>query len=50
MFELRTKGLIDREIAGRLQISRETVKTHSAHIIQRCHARNMVHAVAKILS
>ncbi len=50
VLQLRIAGLINKEIATKLGISYQTIKEHSTSILRRCHARNMVQAVAKILS
>lgn len=55
VLSLAARGLRDGEIAGRLQLSRSTVRQHLCAIHQRLNARNTTHAVVialqlKILS
>lgn len=39
------RGLTNDEVAGRLFVSEATVKTHLAHVTQKLHLRDRVHAV-----
>jgi dTDP-4-amino-4,6-dideoxygalactose transaminase/DNA-binding CsgD family transcriptional regulator len=43
---LMAQGLFNHEIASRLFLARETVKTHIHHVLVKLHARSRTHAVA----
>jgi dTDP-4-amino-4,6-dideoxygalactose transaminase/DNA-binding CsgD family transcriptional regulator len=43
---LMAQGLFNHEIAGRLFLARETVKTHIHHVLVKLQARSRTHAVA----
>jgi dTDP-4-amino-4,6-dideoxygalactose transaminase/DNA-binding CsgD family transcriptional regulator len=43
---LMAQGLFNHEIASRLFLARETVKTHIHHVLGKLHARSRTHAVA----
>ena len=45
ILELMAAGLSNREIAERLYVSENTVKTHSAHVFGKLHARRRTQAV-----
>jgi DNA-binding NarL/FixJ family response regulator len=43
---LLADGLVNREIAARLFLSEETIKSHVCHLLAKLHARSRAHAVA----
>jgi DNA-binding NarL/FixJ family response regulator len=43
---LISEGLFNKEIAKRLTLSEETVKTHIRHLLPKLHACSRAHAVA----
>ena len=47
ILELLAKGLLYKEIAGRLFISQETVRKHVYHIYEKLHVNNRVEAINK---
>ena len=46
ILQLIANGLFNREIAGRLFLSEETVKTHIHHVLGKLRARSRAHAAA----
>jgi DNA-binding NarL/FixJ family response regulator len=46
IMELVSEGLTNHEIAERLFLSEETVKTHVKTLFEKLHARSRAHAVA----
>ena len=46
---LAAQGLINKEIAARLEISYDTVRTHMMHIYEKLHVRSRTEAAAKYL-
>ena len=49
VLHLLTEGLANKEIADRLQISFDTVRTHLKHIYEKLHVRSRAEAVGKYL-
>lgn len=49
VLELLTHGFLKKEIADRLGISEETVRTHCSHIYEKLHVNCREHAVAKAI-
>jgi DNA-binding NarL/FixJ family response regulator len=49
VFHLLARGFLKKEIAERLGISVETVRTHCAHIYEKLHVRCRADAVAKVV-
>ena len=47
ILELLAKGMLYKEIAGRLFISQETVRKHVYHIYEKLHVNNRVEAINK---
>ena len=47
ILELLSRGLLYKEIAGRLFISQETVRKHVYHIYEKMHVNNRVEAINK---
>jgi DNA-binding NarL/FixJ family response regulator len=47
IIELLAKGMLYKEIAGRLFISQETVRKHVYHIYEKLHVNNRVEAINK---
>ena len=47
MLKLLTQGFLKKEIADRLNISEETVRTHIGHIYEKLHVNYRGDAVAK---
>jgi DNA-binding CsgD family transcriptional regulator len=45
ILQLVADGMVTREIAGKLMIAPETVKTHMHHILAKLQARSRAHAV-----
>jgi DNA-binding NarL/FixJ family response regulator len=48
--QLLARGLANREIAGQLVLSVETVKSHVSGILRKLNAANRSHAVALMLA
>ena len=46
VLQLISEGLLNREIAQRLFLSEETVKSHVRHLLAKLQARSRAHAVA----
>ena len=46
VLQLVSDGLVNREIAERLFLSEETVKSHVRHLLAKLQARSRAHAVA----
>lgn len=50
VLELLAQGYSDKEIAARLHVGYETVRTHCTHIFEKLHVRSRAGAVAKFLN
>ena len=50
VLELLAQGYSDKEIATRLHVGYETVRTHCTHIFEKLHVRSRAGAVAKFLN
>ncbi|WP_439529028.1 LuxR C-terminal-related transcriptional regulator [Pannonibacter sp.] len=49
VMRMLAEGMINKQIAHRLDISVATVKTHIAAAVRRMKARNRIHAVAMLI-
>ncbi len=49
VLDMLARGLVKKEIADRLGVSVETVRTHCAHIYEKLHVNCRADAVAKIV-